>query len=84
MSEIPSQDEVMKYFDTLSNWGRWGEDDQLGTLNFLDSSKTKQAISLVQEGVSVSCARPITFENTPDVAATPVHYMVESLSLIHI
>ena len=35
MSEIPSQDEVMKYFDTLSNWGRWGEDDQLGTLNFL-------------------------------------------------
>ena len=78
MGKIPSQDEVMKYFDTLSNWGRWGEDDQLGTLNFLNSSKTKQAISLVQEGVSVSCARPITFENTPDVAATPVHYMVES------
>lgn len=78
MNKIPSQNEVMKYFDTLSNWGRWGKDDELGTLNFLSSVKTKHAISLVQEGVTVSCARPVNFENTPDVTAPPVHYMVES------
>ena len=24
MPEAPSRDEVLSYFDTLSNWGRWG------------------------------------------------------------
>ena len=31
--KIPSEQEVLGYFDSLSNWGRWGENDQLGTLN---------------------------------------------------
>lgn len=30
---MPTQDDVLGYFDTLSNWGRWGADDELGTLN---------------------------------------------------
>ena len=29
----PTQSEVLGYFDSLSNWGRWGPDDQLGALN---------------------------------------------------
>src|SRR3954462_15527758 len=32
---MPTQDEVLGYFDTLSNWGRWGDDDELGTLNHI-------------------------------------------------
>ena len=24
---MPAQDDVLGYFDTLSNWGRWGDDD---------------------------------------------------------
>ena len=31
----PTQSEVLGYFDSLSNWGRWGPDDQLGALNLL-------------------------------------------------
>ena len=27
---IPTEEEVLEYFNTLSNWGRWGEDDLLG------------------------------------------------------
>ena len=30
-----SQEEVNSWFETLSNWGRWGADDQLGTVNLL-------------------------------------------------
>ena len=30
--EIPTEQEVLGYFNTLSNWGRWGADDQMGTL----------------------------------------------------
>ena len=41
----------------VSNWGRWGKSDQLGTLNLITQSKRKTAASLVKEGVSVSLSR---------------------------
>jgi kynurenine formamidase len=40
----------------LTNWGRWGKDDQIGALNLITPAKRKQAASLVREGVSVSLA----------------------------
>ena len=36
METLPTEEEVLEYFSTLSNWGRWGNDDQMGTLNYLD------------------------------------------------
>ncbi len=42
---------------SLSNWGRWGADDELGTLNLITPEKRKQAAALVKEGVTVSLAR---------------------------
>ena len=77
-ANIPSEEEVLGYFKSLSNWGRWGEEDQLGTLNFLSPKKTLQAASLVKEGVTVSCARTITWESAPDIPNPPIHFMVES------
>ena len=41
----------------LSNWGRWGDDDQLGTVNLITPAKRKAAAQLVTEGVSVSLSR---------------------------
>ena len=40
--------------DQLSNWGRWGPDDQRGTLNLITREKTKQAAALVRSGIAVS------------------------------
>ena len=40
----------------LSNWGRWGQDDQIGALNLITPAKRKQAAGLVKEGFSVSMA----------------------------
>ena len=40
----------------LSNWGRWGKDDERGALNLITAAKRKQAASLVRDGVSVSLA----------------------------
>ena len=28
--ESPSNDQIFKWFDELSNWGRWGKDDTHG------------------------------------------------------
>ena len=75
---IPTEDTVLQYFSTLSNWGRWGAEDQLGTLNFLSPEKTRRAVGLVREGVTVSCARTIRYDAGPDSPAPPIHYMVES------
>ena len=38
----------------LSNWGRWGKDDQMGTVNLITPAKRKIAAALVKEGYSVS------------------------------
>jgi kynurenine formamidase len=75
---IPTEETVLEYFSTLSNWGRWGVEDQLGTLNFLTPEKTRRAVGLVREGVTVSCARTIRYDAGPDSPAPPIHYMVES------
>ena len=40
----------------LSNWGRWGKDDQIGALNLITPAKRRQAAGLVKDGVSVSLA----------------------------
>src|SRR5258707_756256 len=46
-------DAMMK---SLSNWGRWGADDELGTLNLITPAKRKAAAALVREGITVSLA----------------------------
>ncbi|MVZ99845.1 hypothetical protein F8568_005515 [Actinomadura sp. LD22] len=42
--------EFRKVGDKLRNWGRWGEDNQLGTLNFIESAKLVESASLVRKG----------------------------------
>lgn len=75
----PSQDDLLKWLDSdLNNWGRWGEDDQKGTLNHLSKEKTLQALSLVTEGQTVSCARQVEFTTAADVPKPPQHYMVSA------
>jgi kynurenine formamidase len=60
---------------SLSNWGRWGKEDQLGALNLITPEKRKQAAALVREGVVFSLARPAIKERLDDSAAF-VHRMV--------
>jgi kynurenine formamidase len=50
----------------LSNWGRWGPDDQLGAANLITPAKRRQAAALVKDGVSVSLARDTDTEMAID------------------
>ncbi|MXW24703.1 MAG: cyclase family protein [Dehalococcoidia bacterium] len=73
----PTQSEVLGYFDSLSNWDRWGPDDQLGALNYITPGKRRDAASLVREGISVSCAWDIGTAPRPDhLFGVPQRYMV--------
>ena len=42
----------------LRNWGRWGEEDQIGTLNFITPEKIKEGAALVRQGKIFACALP--------------------------
>ena len=75
---IPTEDEVLGYFQECSNWGRWGAEDQLGTIHYITPEKRRQAAALVKEGVSVTCSRPIVREQAPDVLDPVLHYMTVS------
>ena len=51
-----SQEKLDQWMEEVSNWGRWGDDDQLGTLNLITPQVRKEAATLVQTGQSVSLA----------------------------
>jgi kynurenine formamidase len=51
-----SEAEYGRWKKDLSNWGRWGKDDQIGALNLVTPAKRRQAAQLVREGFTVSLA----------------------------
>ncbi|PYO33693.1 MAG: hypothetical protein DMD86_10395 [Candidatus Rokuibacteriota bacterium] len=77
-STLPTETEVTGYLRSLSNWGRWGSSDQLGTINLITPAKRIAAAGLVRDGVSVTCARPIVTDITADTTFQPLRFMVDS------
>src|SRR5215470_502877 len=55
---------VRGYISKYSNWRRWGEEDERGTLNHVTSKDITYAASLVKKGRSISMAPPFD-ENGP-------------------
>jgi kynurenine formamidase len=55
----PAPSRIEGYFKELNNWGRWGDDDQRGTVNLITPAKRAAARALVQSGRTVSLARDI-------------------------
>jgi kynurenine formamidase len=55
-SRTLTKDDIERWMADLSNWGRWGADDQTGTINLITPAKRKAAAALVREGVSVSAS----------------------------
>lgn len=67
-----SPEEYAAYRSRFHNWGRWGAEDELGTLNHITPEVRRAAAALVREGRSVSCANPWqTKAVQPDEARNP-------------
>ena len=64
-----------------NNWGRWGDDDVLGTLNFIDAAKRIEAAALVKTGEAFSLSQPFD-TNGPQKGwrrrTNPVHTMTDT------
>ena len=56
---------VDRWMTELSNWGRWGKDDELGTLNLITPEKRRQAMALARRGVVVSMEQKVVLIPPP-------------------
>lgn len=68
-------------FKQVSNWGRWGKEDQLGAVNLITAAKRKQATALVKSGVSVSLAHNLLTERAEDNNNPFEHTMLRGNSM---
>jgi kynurenine formamidase len=73
-----SAEDFDQLFERVSNWGRWGLNDERGTLNYLTPEKVRASASLVKSGRTVSLSLPINTVAGPDNPRPSVHYMVKS------
>lgn len=70
--------DVDRLFQEVSNWGRWGKDDQLGTLNLITPAKRVQAAGLVKTGRAVSLARNVEKQAAADNNSPFQHTMLST------
>jgi kynurenine formamidase len=62
-------------FQQIKNWGRWGADDQLGTVNLITPAKRKAALKLAKDGVTVSLVHNPLTDKSEDNASPFEHTM---------
>src|ERR1041385_2559611 len=63
---IANEADYLRAMKELSNWGRWGKDDELGAANLITPAKRKQALALAKDGLTVSLAHDVAQEKAAD------------------
>ena len=70
-----TDEELESMFRRCSNTGRWGPDDELGTLNYITPQKRIAAARLVRNGEVVSAGRDLSTTQT-SVDSRPLQHMI--------
>ena len=70
------QADIERLLEELSNWGRWGDDDQLGAANLITPEKRLAALALATEGITVSLAHRVLKDEADDVPQPFGHSML--------
>jgi kynurenine formamidase len=78
VSAQPTEAELDALWDACSaaNWGRWGADDERGTLNHLTDEHRQGAPALVVDGVTISLAHDLGVDPTPECPFPAQHHML--------
>ncbi len=74
---MPDATDIDELFAQVSNWQRWGEHDELGTINLITPEKRRRAAALVRQGASISLARDV-MKIASDSSTPFVHRMLET------
>ena len=70
-----SADEFRALFEAVSNWGRWGQEDERGALHHLTAERVAGAARLVRDGASVTLSRPLATEPAASNPSPADHHM---------
>jgi kynurenine formamidase len=70
-----SASEFERLFDSVSTWGRWGDDDERGALNLLKPADLVAAAGLVRSGEAVTLSLPLNTSAGIDNPEPAVHRM---------
>jgi poly(3-hydroxybutyrate) depolymerase/kynurenine formamidase len=73
-----TRETIDRWAAELSNAGRWGADDELGTLNLITPEDRVRAARLVREGVSVSLSHDYIKERAEDATSPWEHELLGS------
>jgi kynurenine formamidase len=71
-----TKSDIDQWMKELSNWGRWGAGDQLGTVNLITAAKRIEAAALVKAGLAISLAHNDSTEPAVDNAPPFGHKML--------
>jgi len=73
---IPTKERMDEIFESVKNWGRWGDDDESGALNLITDEVRRSAAAAVRHGRAISCSRNIPVDPAPDNPHPALHMMV--------
>src|SRR5215213_4165320 len=72
-AEMPLDDDFLEIAARVRNWGRWGDDDELGTLNLIDDAAVQRGAACVQSGKTFNLSIPLD-DNGPQIGFIPGRY----------
>ena len=75
---VPTTAELDEMYERLKNWGRWGGDDERGTLNLLTDEHRLAAAAEVRTGEAISLAHDLGTDPTPENPHPAHHHMLAS------
>jgi len=70
---MPLDDDFVQLAARVRNWGRWGDDDELGTLNLIDAAAVQRGVASVQSGTTFNLSIPLD-DNGPQIGFIPGRY----------
>lgn len=76
MPQTLSKTDVDQIAQQVRNWGRWGADDERGTLNLITDERRAAALALIEGNRVVSCALPLPVRPSPSNFMPVAHHML--------
>lgn len=79
--DVQEHNSIQMVIEKVSNWGFWGAEDELGTLNYITPEKRVQATRAVRSGITFSLSLPFDrfgLQPPNDRRLNPQHIMITS------